>query len=69
MMAVYLAVCLLGTLRMFGVTHIAFQAVAHLFMGGLAVAWWKNRSHWQLLVLFITLTILETVCAFMLHHS
>lgn len=52
----------LGLTRVFGVTHIAYQAVAHLFVGGLFGAWLVNRR-WWLLATFIILTVLETVCA------
>lgn len=54
---------LLGCLRVAGIKGIFFQAIAHLFMGGLAVAWWEQRTRWQLW-LFIFLTVLETVCFF-----
>ena len=66
---VFLMALVLGGLRLVGVTHIAFQAAAHFFMGGLIVAWWKGRSennvkNWQLIAVFGFLTVLETLCFF-----
>ena len=68
---VMLLAVILGTCHVAGVTHIAFQAAAHLFMGGLAVAWWKEKercTEWRNLVvlfIFVGLTVLETICFFM----
>lgn len=54
--ATILAACRVG-----GLTHEAFQAVAHLFVGGLAGAW--LISHRPLYAeLFWGLTVVETVC-------
>jgi len=55
---------ILGLLRIVGVKHIAFQAAAHFYMGGLAWAWWKDRAKWQLWTL-IVLSALETICFFL----
>lgn len=68
---VILLALVLGGVRVAGVTHIAFQAAAHLYMGGLAVAWWKEKANWTewrnlvVLFLFVGLTVLETVCFFL----
>lgn len=36
----------------------AYKDAAHLFMGGLGVAWWIQRQTWQW-VLFLLLSVLE----------
>ena len=63
----------LGLFRVFGVTHIAFQAAAHLYVGGLFGAWLMNLTSvdrkavgkpvaWWLFILFLAMTVLETIC-------
>lgn len=52
----------LGSLRIYGVKHEAFQAVAHLYVGGLFGAWLVTKEKFYLWI-FIILTVLETVCA------
>lgn len=42
----------------------AYKDTAHLFMGGLAVAWWNNRHRWQL-DLFCWLCVVEVLVAAM----
>ena len=51
----------LGLLRAFGHKSQAFQAIAHLYMGGLIAAWWILRVPlygW----LVIILSLVEVVC-------
>lgn len=52
----------LGGLRLAGVTHIAFQAPAHLFIGGLIGNWLATRRVY-LIWTVAALTVLE-VAAF-----
>lgn len=59
---------LLGGIRVAGVTHIAFQALAHLFVGVLFGGWLVNKDK-RLIVLLILLTLLETVCFFYFQNS
>lgn len=57
-----------GLLRVVGLKAVAYQAVAHLFVGGLfggAIAC-QTRSRWLYLALAVGLTVLETVCFFQL---
>jgi len=66
-------ICLvLGLLRILGMTNESFQAVAHLFVGGLFTAWgftWRCCDHRQevdsvyYLVMGVGLTLLEINCA------
>lgn len=62
---------LLGVLRATGITHPAFQAVAHLFVGGLLGAWLVQRKPDNLreavmaninLWTAVALSVLELVC-------
>lgn len=39
-----------------------YKDVAHLFMGGLGVAWWLQRLYWQW-ALFVGLNLLEITVA------
>ena len=39
-----------------------YKDAAHMFMGGLAVAWWHKQYHWQWL-LFWTLNVVEVAVA------
>ncbi len=55
----------LGALRVLGMKHIAFQAVAHLYVGGLLGAWWVGRDRW-LLWIAVGLSVVEVVCFFVL---
>lgn len=61
----------LGTLRIIGVKHIAFQAIAHLYVGGLFTAGYCNwssaytesrKASRLYLFLGIFLSILELTC-------
>lgn len=58
---------LLAGLRVAGVTHPAFQAVAHLYVGGLIVAGWRgwnrNTLHQPPTIHAIVLSIIETATA------
>lgn len=58
----------LGAMRVGGITHIAFQAAAHLYVGGLFSAWlfsiFRRPIAWWLFVLFLVMTVLETICFF-----
>lgn len=58
---------ILAALRISGVTHPAFQATAHLFVGGLIVAGWHGWNRSTLTdgrtALAIALSFLETVVA------
>lgn len=56
-----LASVLMAGLRVAGVTDPAFQAMAHLYVGGLYVAWWDSRDPFYLGVA-LALTGLESVC-------
>lgn len=42
----------------------AYKDAAHLFMGGLAVAWWHGRQRWQWR-LFWALNVVEVAVAVM----
>ena len=55
---------LLAAIRAVGVKHEAFQAVAHLWVGGLLGAWIATRS-WFYLRLALTLSAIEVVCFFL----
>lgn len=59
----------LGIIRISGVTHVFFQAIAHCFVGGLIGAHSALRGYPSTsgerrfyLTLAITLSILETLC-------
>lgn len=57
----------LGILRAVGVTHIAFQAVAHLFLGGVIVAaCYAKLDRWKLIFVAAGLSVLEVICFFTL---
>ena len=51
----------LAILRVIGVKHIAFQAVAHLFVGGLFVSWNYTRER-KTLVTAVALSLVELTC-------
>lgn len=56
-----------GLLRVVGVKAIAFQAVAHLYVGGLigaAVVAPNRRARWGCAALAFALSVLETICFF-----
>jgi hypothetical protein len=65
-----LLVCIIiGVFRVLGLTHIAYQAVAHCVVGGLIGAYIVLRKHEDevnrrryYLSLAILLTVLETAC-------
>jgi len=70
---VFVLALILGGMRVFGVTHVAFQAAAHLFVGGLFGGWLMNATNedriaagrpvkWWLLWLFLFMTALEVAC-------
>ena len=52
---------LLGALRIAGVKSLAFQGIAHVFVGGLFGAYAGGRVR-RALWLAIALTVLETIC-------
>lgn len=60
-----LVVALLAALRVYGVKHSAFQAVAHLYVGWLFRGWFLGRLKFDLM-LAIVLTLVETVCFFLM---
>lgn len=47
--------------RIAGVKHKSYQAVAHLFVGGLAGAWLVDHQWWYA-ALFVALCVVEVVC-------
>lgn len=51
----------IALLRILGVRHPAYQAVAHLFVGGLAGAWLIDRDRFYA-VAFWLLCAVEIVC-------
>ena len=62
---------MLGVFRIYMVGNVdpepfqwiqAYKDAAHLFMGGLAVAWWYGRMRWQWWLFWI-LNIVEVTCA------
>lgn len=66
------ATIILAALRIAGVTHEAYQAVAHLFVGGLFAAGYVDYSYtwteggWsgmRLIYLGIALSVVEVACA------
>jgi hypothetical protein len=57
----YLVAFAVGLPRPLGVTHPAYQATAHLFVGGLFGAWYVGRRP-ALLWAALALTALETAC-------
>lgn len=60
----------LAALRVGGETSPAFQAAAHLFVGGAFTAGWKGWSWETLLSKYfaqgVALTVVETACFFLL---
>jgi hypothetical protein len=50
---------ILGLLRVLGVQHIAFQAAAHMWCGGLLVASIYSPERWFYILLLIALCIVE----------
>jgi hypothetical protein len=60
---IYVIAVILTGIRLYGITHIAFQAAAHLYVGGLIAAWYNNRKS-KHLYLAIALSVLE-VAAFL----
>ena len=59
--AVIILAVLLAVGRIGGLKDPAFQAAAHLVVGGLAVAWWYGRRTFHAAV-FWTLTVVEVIC-------
>lgn len=57
-----IATTVLALLRMAGVTHIAFQAIAHVFVGGLIGAWLADRKNVLCARLALSLTAVEVAC-------
>ena len=58
-------VLLLGVIRVAGEKGQVFQAIAHLTVGGLAVAWWFTGGRpWRGLYFWLAvgLTVLEVAC-------
>jgi hypothetical protein len=53
---------LIGSLRALGFRSQSYQAIAHIFVGGLIGSWIATR-HSYLLWLTIVLSILEIVCS------
>ena len=51
----------LGVLRIAGVKNKAFQACAHLYMGGLCTAWYYTRQPY-LLFMILALSGVEVMC-------
>ncbi len=65
MLITYILVGLLSAMRIAGVTHPAFQAVAHLYVGGLigtAVGSWTRKPLYPAIIL----SVVETLCAIFL---
>lgn len=52
-----------GALRVAGVKTSFFQALAHVWVGGLFGAWLERRTNWFAFWLAIGLTVLEVACA------
>lgn len=52
---------LIGGARIYGIKHIAFQAVAHLFVGFLFGKWITKRERKDI-ILFWILCVVEVVC-------
>lgn len=64
-MFVTIVAFVLAVLRVAGFTSIAFQGLAHLFVGGLGGAWLVGRNRLYL-ILFLAMTAVETLCFFLL---
>lgn len=58
---IYLIAVVLGMLRIMGEKAAWYQAVSHLFVGGLFGSWWQSGNKIPLIVA-ISLSILELVC-------
>lgn len=57
----------LGLLRIFGATNQAFQATAHLFLGGVIIAaTYDKTNRWTLAGVAIALSVVEVICFFAL---
>lgn len=52
---------IIGILRIIGIKAAWFQAIAHLYVGGLFGSWWQSRDPIPL-VLAVSLSVLEVVC-------
>jgi len=55
----------IAVLRVLGMHNAAYQAVAHLFVGGLAGAWYVGRDK-LILTIAILLSVVELACAIFL---
>lgn len=64
MLLVAIAVAL-GGIRIFGIKSALFQAVAHLYVGGLFAVYFKTWERFYL-YLALGLTLLEVVCFLLL---
>lgn len=69
----FIIAAFLGCVRIAGVKHIAFQAAAHLYVGGLLGAYVVSRdspfqdmkaSGRRFLWIAVALSVLETICFF-----
>jgi uncharacterized membrane protein len=56
----------LALIRLSGHKSQAYQAVAHLWVGGLCGAWWIERTP-MLLHAIVVLSIVEVMCFFVFH--
>lgn len=68
MTLIFLLAVVIGMLRVLGIKHIAFQAVAHLFLGSLLTTsyWkWKDKIGQFCFYTAIVLSILEVICFFL----
>lgn len=59
----------LAVLRMAGFASAFFQAIAHVFVGGLFAAWIADRQNRKYLALGIALTVVEVGCFLILGRS
>lgn len=59
----------LALLRMAGYASEFFQAIAHVFVGGLFAAWIADRRNRKYLYLGIGLTVVEVGCFLILGRS
>jgi hypothetical protein len=53
---------LLGALRLCGFKGEVFQALVHLFVGGLFVAFCLRKPRWSYGAILVALSLLEVVC-------
>lgn len=68
-MSIILMIALtLSVVRIIGIKSIAFQAIAHLFVGGLigAACTSETSRRWVYLAVAVTLSVVETACFFYL---